>query len=93
MNPNQPDVVMIGTTHHVQEGRCDVSQRDEFETLITEVCGTYRFNAIVEETNPEALSMAGVERTMCSRVAAELSLPWLFCEPNSDERAALGILG
>lgn len=89
----KPDALLIGTMHHIQEGRCSESQREEFANLVRHAIKVCEARAIAEETNAEALQMAEVTQTIGAAIAAELGLPSLYIEPNTPERETLGISG
>jgi hypothetical protein len=53
-------------------------------------CEANAVKALVEEMSLEGLR--GAARSVCEEVASALHIPHSYCDPSSEERAALGII-
>lgn len=82
-------VILIGTSHRYQ---CPgVPAADEFRDFIERVCAEFHVRAIAEEASLEALAQQHVSQSACEQIANALGIAHRYCDPNSEQRAALGI--
>jgi hypothetical protein len=83
-------ISIIGTHHPIQlEGNVEKSGQDEFVALIEQVVHLLGIELIAEEMSEEGLD--GTNCSTASKVALELGIEHLFCDPTTEERRALGI--
>jgi hypothetical protein len=82
---------IVGTSHDYQRARsdCGRSGTGEFRTALTAIATQKEIRAIAEEMSHEGLH--GADDSVCRQVASALGVPHRYCDPSSQERAALGI--
>ncbi|MCY4613324.1 MAG: hypothetical protein OXB94_06870 [Nitrospira sp.] len=92
MNINK--IVLIGTSHPYQtaEERCPPQGAQTFQRFLLEACRRYDIRTVAEEMNVEALVEVKRNESIPQRVASELSLTHLFCDPDRKQRRELGLL-
>jgi hypothetical protein len=61
--------------------------------MVTATCQQEGVKAIAEEMSVEALEQHGVHQSICHQVADTLHLGHRYCDPSSQEREALGVVG
>jgi hypothetical protein len=86
-----PEVFIVGTSHTFQLGK-DGQKAREFRRVLIDAAKSNVCLLIAEELNPQALAEAEVPTSVPQDVATELGLEHVFCDPNRDERASLGIV-
>lgn len=94
-----PTVFIIGTSHAYQFGEgavfgetaCSTEKAILFRGLLISLCEQYKIRGIGEELSVDALSEMNRAESIPRIVAAELSLPHRYCDPNQSERVNLGI--
>ena len=84
-------VVLIGTSQKYQI--LSNAAAPEFQALIEEVCVRFHIRAIAEEFSSEGLAQKDAAWTVCKEVADALHLRHRYCDPNNEQRAALGVRG
>jgi hypothetical protein len=86
-------IYLIGTRHkfQVRDPQNLASDADAFKSLVTNAATQYQVRLIAEEMNLESLESRGATQSICQEVAHALGKPHCYCEPNSNERAVLGI--
>ncbi len=84
-------VILIGTSHTFQ--RAGNKGSAEFEQFIRQVAAEHKVLAIAEEMSPEALRDGEPAKSVCHLIAADLILHHRFCDPETEERNAAGIVG
>lgn len=84
------DVVLVGTCHTYQLP--DNSAASEFDKLLRELCVAGGVKAIAEEMNTEALAESNAHHSTGELVARALDILHRYCDPNRDQRQALGIM-
>jgi hypothetical protein len=90
---------VVGTSHHYQFGAgarfgdqvCTPDDEHAFAILLRHSAVALDVAAMAEELNRQALEEVGQTLSVAERVASDLGLPHLFCEPDRKERAVLGI--
>lgn len=95
-----PAVHVIGTGHHYQFGagvkfgqvECSSADAHAFAEYLLQLAKTTRARLIAEELNFQALHEVGASISVPQQVAALLCISHLFCEPDREERASLGIM-
>lgn len=87
-------IVIIGTSHQYQtaEERCPPLGAQAFHWFLSEACRRYGIQTVAEEMNEEALAEVERNESIPQRVARELSLTHLFCDPNRKQRRDRGLL-
>lgn len=81
---------LIGTSHTLQKGLANapVGCYDEFKGLIRKISQLNSVKTIGEEMSEE---MLGNTISLCKQVASEEGVIHIFCDPNWEERKAMGI--
>ncbi len=89
-------VLLIGTNDHEYQrpptGSCGHGAA-QFRALVVATCQQEGVQAIAEEMSVEALEQHGVHQSICQQVADTLHLAHQYCDPSSQEREALGVVG
>ncbi len=93
-------VHVVGTGHHFQFGsgvkfgrdECTLEQAQAFSAYLLGLAETIGAKLVAEELNLQALQEVGASISVPQQVAAFLRIAHLFCEPNREERASLGIM-
>lgn len=83
-------IFLIGTDHGLQVGVSDAPEGcyAEFENLIHAAATTNSVKLIAEELSA---AFVGENRSLCDKVAGELGIAHMFCDPNNRERETLGL--
>lgn len=93
-------LVLIGTKHTYQYGAgnawhskapCTPEDEQAFREMLTDIAVKHRVRCIAEEMNEDGLADAKKSASVPQSIADTKGLPHIFCEPNRQERAILGI--
>lgn len=86
--------MLIGTgpPYQTAEERCPPQGAQAFQRFLSEACRRYGIRTVAEEMNAEALAEVKRNESIPQRVASELSLTHLFCDPDRKQRRELGLL-
>lgn len=92
-------VYLVGVNHAIQDNgfirRIDKNKageiREEFRNYLVNVIAEKEITYIAEETCPEVLQKLQATSTMPKMAAESLNLPYIWVEPESEERNKLGI--
>jgi hypothetical protein len=87
--PRMKSVVLIGTSHKYQLPGNPAEQ--EFRNLLEQTCKAHEVRAIAEEMSVEALAQKGASQSLCEQIANAKSIAHRYCDPNNEQRQALGI--
>lgn len=82
-------VILIGTSHKYQLPGGPTA--DEFRAFIERVCAEFHVRAIAEEASLEALAQKHASQSACEKIANDLGISHRYCDPNNEQRTALGI--
>ena len=82
-------VVLIGTSHKYQLPEHPAA--DAFRAFINQLYTTKTFRAIAEEMTLEELANRHVAQSMCAAIANELDICHRYCDPDNQQRSALGV--
>jgi hypothetical protein len=82
-------VVLIGTSHKHQLP--ENPEADAFRTFIKQLYAIKAFQAIAEEMSLEELANRNVTRSICTQIANELGVCHQYCDPDKEQRSALGL--
>ena len=87
-------IALIGTSHKYQKEDKDCSKQDAqaFKDFLEKACCDYNIRTVAEEMNEEALVEVDRNESIPQRVAGELSLTPLFCDPDRKQRRDRGLL-
>lgn len=84
-------VALIGANHAHQYPGNVHGRANQFEDFLTSQVRDLSVDLLAEEMSAEALQRAKVVESSVQRVARELKVPHLLCDPDSIQRSALGI--
>ncbi len=88
------DVYLIGTYHEFQAPDGTRSENDitDFKDLLRRSCRQFGICAMAEEMNMEALGQRSLNISTCKQIAEELRIAHRYCDPEFNQRTALGII-
>ena len=83
-------LIFIGTRHSLQKALPQTPEQFhlEFRQLVQRAAQDFDASTIAEEMNEQAL---GGAISLCRRVADDLGLQHVFCDPSKTERTSLGL--
>lgn len=86
-------IALIGTSHKYQKEDKDCSKQDvqAFKDFLEKACRVYNIRTVAEEMSEQALEEAHRNNSIPQQAAKALSLKHLFCDPDGERRALLGI--
>lgn len=92
-------LLVVGTGHHYQFGAgvhfgddcCTEECEVAFTKMLRELTVAHGIRLLAEELNQQALEEVDKNTSVVQAIAAELSIPHLFCDPDRQERYDLGI--
>lgn len=81
---------LIGTSHIFQKGLQDAPEGCyiDFREMVQQAVRDRSVQTLSEEMSVEAL---GNTISLCKKIASELDIFHIFCDPNDDERLSLGL--
>ena len=85
-------IYLVGISHTIQRGAPKLLSevREAFKFFLENAARHYSIRLIAEEMSREGLQ--GAAETICLSVATKLAIGHCYCDPDSAERAALGIV-
>jgi hypothetical protein len=85
---------ILGTSHRfqVRTTKTVAAALDAFHSLVEGASNAYRVKLIAEEMSSEEITNRAAERSICEEVAHKLGRCHCYCDPNTAERAILGIV-
>lgn len=93
-------IVLVGTRRTYQYGAgnawnreapCTPEDEQAFRQMLTDVATKQNVVCIAEEMNEDGLAEAKKSESVPQIIAGILDLPYVFCEPNRQERVDLGV--
>lgn len=81
-------VYLLGVYHNFQ-----TEPYAMFSDYVRDLCSRKHIMSIAEEMNRDALRDAKVQQSTVEELAAELSLPHSYCDPDAQQRRQCSILG
>lgn len=84
-------VILVGTNHAHQLVDFDSGAHACFKSYLNSLCQAEEIDLIAEELSEEAISVWGATDSTARSLARTLGVNHIFCDPGSEERAALGI--
>lgn len=89
----EPFVYILGTSHRYQfrDSGIRISEHQRFDKMIRQYVKDLDICGIAEECNHEALANLGIQKSSVEDIAAKLSLPHHYCDPDMKTRNSLGI--
>jgi hypothetical protein len=86
-------LLIVGTDHNFQTGGSEftLEQHSAFIEFIKDKVVLHNAVAICEEENLQALAAKSLTQSVLEPLALQLGLSHGYCDPNLDQRAAIGI--
>lgn len=83
-------IVLVGTSHTFQYPGTAASV--ELHQFLERLCAEHHIAAICEELNEDALAEKRETSSVCRNISISRNIAHRYCDPNLDQRKALGIL-
>ncbi|MBF0505832.1 MAG: hypothetical protein HQL09_03255 [Nitrospirae bacterium] len=84
------NILLIGLSHCYQLEGCALEWK-KFETYLEDLCLRERPDIIAEELNEEVIRKWNAYDSVARKTAISMRIDHLFCDPDLDQRRALGI--
>lgn len=85
-------VLLVGTNHEHQLIGYKDGETQVFGSYLSSLCDSEYIDLLAEELNEEAIELWKAQDSIARRLAVERKIDHIFCDPDSSERRALGIL-